>query len=124
MVKVKCANCGTERDLPVDNIPPKFVCTNKLCGALNSTVVTGEGADQACDCMLPTTPEYKMPAGRFWYPGVGWKYASPDDGTQLTEAEWADVFGYSPAIVYDEMKKLGREGMAGFKNLSTLGREK
>lgn len=116
MVTLKCANCGETTELSL--MPKKFVCP--VCGVLNTPQSENAGTgDEACGCILPTGFEWKLPVGVFETPS-GKLYATADDGTKLTKAEWIAAFGSDPDILKEWMTKMGKEGADGFKNLSTL----
>lgn len=119
MVNLKCAGCGKE--WTQDKIPSKkFICP--VCGALNTVLsdLSGTG-DQACGCLLPTSFEWKLPAGEFQTP-FGLEYTTAD-GDRMTRLEWIDDFGCDPKVLWQNMKTYGKEGIPGFANLSTLGRK-
>jgi phage FluMu protein Com len=119
MVNLKCAGCGKEWSQ--DHVPSKiFICPR--CGAVNNveweTAGTGE---QACGCLLPTGFEWKLPAGEFQTP-FGLEYTTAN-GDRMTRLEWIEDFGCDPKVLWENMKKYGKEGIPGFVNLSTLGRK-
>jgi hypothetical protein len=118
---LKCAGCGEEWD--VETVPrKKFICP--VCGAVNTVVPADIGtAVQACGCLLPAGFEWKIPAGKIQTP-FGDLYATADDGEQLSRLDWINDFGVDPKTLWENKKKLGVEGMPGFKNLSTLERKK
>ena len=119
MVNLKCAGCGAITVLPA--MPKKFIC--RSCGAPNTPQPDGAGSgSEACSCILPTSFEWKLPAGIIGLePNI--MYATPDDpGVYLTRSEWIEVYGADPKAQLEYMRKLGKEGMPGFTNLSTLKR--
>ena len=119
MAKAKCAKCGTQTEFP--KLPKKFVCPE--CGVLNTPQPATAGtADQACGCILPTSFEWRLPAGEFETP-EGPLFSTADDGTKLTLQEWIETFGSNPRIARAWMKKMGIEGKPGFVNVSTLGKK-
>jgi phage FluMu protein Com len=120
MVNLKCAGCG--KMWSQDKVPSKqFICPQ--CGAVNNVEWENAGTgDQAAGCLLPTTFEWKMPSGEFQTP-FGLEYTTAD-GKRMTRIEWINDYGCDPKILYDNMRKYGKEGMPGFTNLSTLGRKK
>lgn len=121
MVKAKCGKCGAIKSFEV--LPKKFCCS--ICGILNTpqpnTVGTGE---QACECLLPTSFEWKLPVGEAGSATGEIKYLTADDATALTREEWVNAFGYDPVIVRRNMKRLGKDGVEGYVNLSTLGKKR
>ena len=120
MTPYKCANCETITELP--DVIKKFVCP--VCGVLNTPRRENAGTgDEACCCLLPDSFEWLLPAGEFETPN-GMLYSTADDSTMLTAKEWIATFGADPALLKAWMKKMGREGKPGFKNLSTLGGRK
>lgn len=115
---IKCANCGTI--VTVENVPKKYICM--VCGVLNTPQPENVGTgDTACGCLLPEGLEWKLPAGEKQTP-LGPMYATADDGTWLTRIEWIETFGFDPKIALEAMRKMGKEGVEGFFNTSTLGR--
>ena len=118
--KFECANCEAITDFPVR--PKKFVCST--CGALNTPRSENVGTgSQACGCILPTSFEWRLPAGEFDTP-EGLLFSTADDGEKLTLQEWIEAFGSDPRIARAWMKKMGIEGKPGHVNLSTLGKRK
>jgi hypothetical protein len=119
-VDLKCAGCGEITTLPA--MPKKFIC--KFCGAPNTPIPETYGtSDQACGCILPTSFEWKLPAGTIGEDD-NIMYISPDDGVALTRIEWIEIYGFDPKPKLEEMRRRGREGVPGYKNVSTLGEGK
>lgn len=121
-MKAKCANpdCGKITEIP-DNAK-KFLCND--CGCVNTPQKENAGSgEEACGCLLPTGFAWRLPSGEFETP-EGTMYSTADDGTMLTRDEWIAAFGSDPAILKAWMRKMGREGKSGFKNVSTLGAKK
>ncbi len=117
MVDLKCAGCGEITTLPA--MPKKFLC--RSCGAPNTPMPENYGtSDQACGCILPTGFEWKKPVGVIGdEPNL--MYITPDRGEPLTRSEWIECYGNDPKPELEKMRKRGKEGTPGFKNLSTLG---
>jgi len=119
-MKFRCANCETVVEFP--SRPKKFICPE--CGAPNTPTSGTEGTGAgACDCILPTGFEWREPAGVI-FDGATYLFKSPDDGKELTRDQWIQIYGYDPQKRLEYMRKLGKEGVPGFKNLSTLGKKK
>ncbi|GEM_PF-1699185 len=118
--KAKCAGCCLVQS--VDDRAKKFCCSD--CGILNTpqrdTAGTG---DQACGCLLPKCFEWRLPVGGISPVNGDRIYTTADDATPLTRIEWVACFGYDPEIVLAKMRKLGKEGVEGFYNTSTLGKK-
>jgi hypothetical protein len=121
MVKAKCAKCDAIREFKT--LPKKYCCS--VCGLLNTpqpeTIGTGT---QACECLLPESFEWKLPVGEIKSVTGEIKYQTADDATGLTRAEWVEAFGYDPVIVKENMRRMGRDGVPGFVNTSSLGKRK
>lgn len=119
-MKYKCANCEAISELP-DKLK-KFLCPD--CGVVNTPDRENAGTgENACCCLLPKSFEWRLPVGEFDTPN-GKMYSTADDGTMLTRDEWIAAFGSDPAILKEWMRKMGKEGKEGFKNVSTLGARK
>ena len=118
MIAAKCAKCGTIREF--ERLPKKFCCSE--CGILNTPQPETDGSgEQACGCLLPERPEWRLPSGEIDSPDGIHLYTTADDATGLTREEWIQIFGYDPEIVLKTMRQLGKEGKEGYVNTSTLG---
>jgi hypothetical protein len=74
--------------------------------------------------LLPEGPEYLLPSGVLKGAGGKILYTTADDGTGLTREDWVETFGYDPVIVLENMRRLGKEGVEGYFNTSSLGKRK
>jgi len=119
MVILKCHGCGREAE--TDNPPKEFVC--KVCGAVNIVPENDGTASEACGCIPPTGFEWKLPAG-INRNANGEVEVVTAQGTKMTVAEWISAFGCDPVIAHQHMLELGKTGIPGFFNLSTLGKKK
>lgn len=119
MVTLKCHGCGREAE--TDNPPKEFVC--KVCGAVNIVPEFDGTASEACGCIPPRGFEWRLPAG-INRSVSGEVEVITAQGTKMTREEFLEAFGCDPVIVYENMRKLGREGMPGFFNTSSLGGSK
>ena len=123
-MKAKCANCG--RISEISDGAKGFICGN--CGVMNIPQSEDFGTgEEACGCLVPEGAEWLLPSGEFHvFPTTenpeGLEYATAE-GARFTLREWIDYFKTDPRIAREWMKKLGKEGADGFKNLSTLRRK-
>lgn len=123
MPKAKCAKCGSIRIF--DKLPRKFICSD--CGILNTPQPEKAGSgDQACECLLPESFEYLLPAGKIGdIRGSKYdKFTTADDATPISRTDWIDIYGYDPEVVWQAMRKQGENGVDGYLNLSTLGKRR
>jgi hypothetical protein len=119
----KCAKCGAIREFA--KLPLKFCCS--ACGVLNTPQPENTGAgDQACGCLLPEKFEYLLPSGKIGdiRGSLYDKFLTADDGTAISRTEWVEIYGYDPEIVWQNMRKQGKNGIDGYLNLSTLGKKR
>lgn len=113
-----CHGCGSEKKVYI--FPREFCC--KDCGAVN-VVPLGEGtSNEPIGCIPPKGFEWTLPAGVKADPTDKKIYITAQ-GSEMTKKEFMDVFGCDPDIMRTAMRKLGIEGVEGFKNLSTLGKK-
>jgi hypothetical protein len=119
MVILRCHGCGSEKE--VSTAPKEYVCRD--CGCVN-VVVQDTSAPEACGCIPPAAwMGWNLPAGVHQDPmGTLWYVTA--QGTEMTAQEFIEAFGFDPAVAHERMLKLGREGIPGFENLSTLGKRK
>ncbi len=119
-MKFKCHNCNRELELPDDT--KEWGCKN--CGCVNEVPEFDGTADQACGCLAPPgwngwdlpSGEHQDPTGRWWFKTA--------QGRWLTEDQYTKQLGLNPRIAKEAMRRLGREGVEGFYNCSSLGRKK
>lgn len=122
-MNAKCAKCGYINNVPDD--AKKFCCSS--CGVLNTPQPDTAGTgDQACGCLLPERHEFFLPSGKITDPrgALYDQFLTADDGTSISREKWIRDFGYDPEIIWQNMRKQGKEGVEGYVNLSTLGKRR
>lgn len=119
LVNAKCHGCGTIKK--IKKTDTEFCCLT--CGAVNG-IPKGEFSNGAVlDCIPPTGFEWTLPTGVLKDPSgkvVGYITAI---GSKLSKVDYRRIYGCDPEIMLANMRKLGIDGIEGYKNLSTLGRK-
>lgn len=115
-MKLKCHNCPHEVD--IEPAPTEWGCAQ--CGAVNEVPTFDGTADQSCCCLAPPTwAGWTLPSGVHADP-IGNAWYKTALGNWLTEEQYVKQLGLNPRIAVEAMRKMGREGKPGFKNLSGL----
>jgi len=114
---VKCQGCGRKVEIPEDL--PEFFC--QVCGACN-IVPDGNGTfENPLDCIPPKRFEWKLPAGKTVSASGETIYITAQ-GSHVTKQQFKDMYKCDPELVLKNMRRLGIDGIEGYKNLSTLRR--
>ena len=114
--KVKCHGCGREVEIMATD--PEFMCS--VCGAKN-VVPHSELYDEPLACIPPKGFEWALPVGVL-QSASGKKIYVTAQGSQVDKATFIRMYGCDPDITLANMRKLGVDGVEGYKNLSTLAR--
>lgn len=120
MTDYKCHNCPHTAKLPAGT--KEWVCSN--CGCVNVVPNFDGTASQACTCLAPPQwAGWDLPAGDHM-DAIGRVWFKTASGTWLKEDDYTRQLGINPRIAQEAMRRLGREGVEGYFNCSTLGKRK